>query len=92
MTQALNIKVDIISACIGRPIFFRMEVTMAKKGMRDFALQEENGNEIGFFSSKSPSQAALKAAKRGHKDIRIRELGTKKVHVFAGERVQVDKS
>ena len=65
---------------------------MAKKGMRDFALQEENGNEIGFFSSKSPSQAALKAAKRGHKDIRIRELGTKKAHVFAGERVQVDKS
>ena len=48
---------------------------MAKKGMRDFALQEENGNEIGFFSCKSPSQAALKAAKRGHKDIRIRELG-----------------
>ena len=33
----------------------------------------------------------LKAANRGQTDIRLRELGTKKVHMFAGERVQVDK-
>ena len=33
----------------------------------------------------------MKAANRGHTDIRLRELGTKKVHVFTGERVQVDK-
>ena len=33
----------------------------------------------------------LKAANRGHTDIKLRERGTKKVHVFTGERVQVDK-
>jgi hypothetical protein len=33
----------------------------------------------------------LKAANRGHKDIRLRERGTKKVHMFAGERKQVKK-
>jgi hypothetical protein len=36
-------------------------------------------------------QAALKAANRGHTDIKLRERGTKKLHVFTGERVQVDK-
>ena len=30
-------------------------------------------------------------ANRGHKDIRLRERGTKKVHIFAGERVKVKK-
>ena len=35
-------------------------------------------------------QAALKAANRGHTDIKLRERGTKKLHVFTGERVQVD--
>jgi hypothetical protein len=33
----------------------------------------------------------LKAANRGHTDIRLRERGTKKVHIFEGERVQVKK-
>ena len=36
-------------------------------------------------------QAALKAANRGYTDIKLRERGTKKVHVFTGEMVQVDK-
>jgi len=36
-------------------------------------------------------QAALKAANRGYTDIKLRERGTKKLHVFTGERVQVDK-
>ena len=36
-------------------------------------------------------QAALKAANRGYTDIKISERGTKKVHIFTGERVQVDK-
>jgi hypothetical protein len=40
---------------------------------------------------KSPRQAALKATNRGHTDIKLRERGTKKLHVFTGERVQVDK-
>jgi hypothetical protein len=64
---------------------------MVEKEMRNFALRDLEGNEIGVFTDKSPRQAALKAANRGHTDIRLRERGTKKVHVFTGERVQVDK-
>jgi hypothetical protein len=30
--------------------------------MRNFALRDENGNEIGVFRGRSPRQAALKAA------------------------------
>jgi hypothetical protein len=59
--------------------------------MRNFALRDAEGNEIGVFTGKSPRQAALKAANRGYTDIKLRERGTKKVHVFTGERVQVDK-
>ena len=40
---------------------------------------------------KTARQAALKAANRGHTDIRLRERGTKKIHVFTGERKQVKK-
>ena len=64
---------------------------MAEKEMRNFALRDENGNEIGIFTGKAPRQAALKAANRGYTDIKLRERGTKKLHVFTGERVQVDK-
>jgi hypothetical protein len=59
--------------------------------MRNFALRDAQGNEIGVFTGKSPRQAALKAANRGYTDIKLRERGTKKVHVFVGERIQVDK-
>jgi hypothetical protein len=58
---------------------------------RNFALRDEKGNEIGVFTGKQPRQAALKAANRGITDIRLRERGTKKVHIFTGERVQVTK-
>ena len=64
---------------------------MAENEMRNFALRDEKGNEIGVFTGRSPRQAALKAANRGHTDIRLRERGTMKVHVFTGERMQVDK-
>jgi hypothetical protein len=57
---------------------------IAEKETRNFALRDKEGNEIGVFSGKSPRQAALKAANRGH-------TGTKKVHLFQGERVQVPK-
>jgi len=53
---------------------------------RNFALRDAEGNEIGVFTGKQPRQAALKAANRGYTDIRLRERGTKKVHVFEGER------
>lgn len=58
---------------------------------RYFALRDENGNEIGIFAGKQPRQAALKAANRGHTKIKLRERGTKKVHVFEGKRKHVKK-
>ena len=64
---------------------------MAAKEMRNFALRDKDSNEIGIFTGKAPRQAALKAANRGHTDIRLREKGTKKIHVFTGERKQVKK-
>ena len=53
--------------------------------------RDKDANEIGVFTGKSARQAALKAANRCHTDIRLHERGTKKVHIFIGERVQVDK-
>ena len=64
---------------------------MAEKETRNFALRDKKGNEIGVFAGKSPRQAALKVANRGHTDIRLREKGTKKIHIFHGKRVQVKK-
>ena len=54
---------------------------MAEKEIRNFALRDKDGNEIGIFTGKAPRQAALKAANRGHSDIKLRERGTKKVGV-----------
>ncbi len=68
-----------------------MDKKMTKKEARNFALRDKDGNEIAVFTGKSPRQAALKAANRGYTDIRLREKGTKKVHLFEGKRVQVDK-
>ena len=64
---------------------------MTEKAARNFALRDAKGNEIGIFSGKQPRQAALKAANRGHTDIKLRERGTKRVHIFTGERKQVKK-
>jgi hypothetical protein len=56
--------------------------------MRNFVLRDEDGNEHGVFTGKQPRQAALKAANRGTgtktkpDTIRLRERGTKKMHVF----------
>jgi len=55
---------------------------------RNFVLRDENGNEHGVFTGKQPRQAALKAANRGDgtkskpQIIRLRECGTKKIHVY----------
>jgi hypothetical protein len=62
-----------------------------EKETRNFALRDDKGNEIGVFTGKSPRQAALKAANRSHKKIKLRERGTKKVHIFEGSRLQVIK-
>jgi len=64
---------------------------MAENEKRNFALRDAQGDEIGVFTGKQPRQAALKAANRGYTDIKLRERGTKNMHVFTGERVLVDK-
>jgi hypothetical protein len=57
---------------------------------RNYVLREKNGKETGVFTGNQPRQAALKAANRskGSKskpvEIRLRERGTKKVHIYKG--------
>ena len=54
------------------------------------------GEEKHVFTGKTPRQAALKAATRGFKDIRLRERGrrnkdgTYSIHVFKGDVKIVD--
>lgn len=60
-------------------------------GKRNFALRE-NGSEDSVFSGNTPRQAALKAARRldpanseddaDRVEIRLRERGTDRVHVY----------
>ncbi len=58
--------------------------------MKNYVLLAKNGKEAGIFTGIQPRQAALKAANRskGTKskpvEIRLRERGTKKVHIFKG--------
>ena len=61
---------------------------------RNFALRQTDGSESSVFSGRTPRQAALKAARRldpapseddaGKTEIRLREKGTKKVHIYDG--------
>lgn len=68
---------------------------MAKTKRRHFVLRDKNGKEAGVFAGNQPRQAALKAANRsrGTKakpvEIRLRETGTKKVHIYKGWRETV---
>jgi hypothetical protein len=58
--------------------------------IRNFVLREKNGKEWGLFKGHQPRQAALQAANRskGTKskpiEFRLRERGTKRVHIFKG--------
>ena len=57
---------------------------------KNFVLLDKNDQDTDtVFASRQPRGAALKAATRGHTDIRLRERGTNRVHVFVGERKQV---
>jgi hypothetical protein len=63
-------------------------------GKRNFALRESGGEETSVFSGNTPRQAALKAARRvdpsrsedrakdQRTEIRLREKGTDKVHIY----------
>lgn len=63
-------------------------------GKRNFALREGQGDENSVFSGNTPRQAALKAARRlspasseqsaGKTELRLREKGTDKVHIYEG--------
>ena len=60
-------------------------------GKKYFVLMEGGKDTSQVFASRQPRGAALKAATRGHTDIRLRERGTKRVHVFTGRIDIVDK-
>jgi hypothetical protein len=58
---------------------------------KTFVLLKGNADTNVVFRNKQPRGAALKAASRGHKKIRLRERGTNRVHVFTGTRTKVAK-
>ena len=57
-----------------------------------FVLQEDGDDTATVFCSRQARGAALKAASRGHTQIRLRERGTSRVHVFKGWREEVATS
>ena len=66
------------------------EVIQMADGKKYFVLMENGKDTTQVFASKHPG-AALKAATRGHTDIKLRERGTKRVHHFTGSISMVDK-
>jgi hypothetical protein len=64
--------------------------------IKNFILRKKNGTEEGVFTGRQPRQAALKAANRlgGTKsvpvELRLRERGTKKIHIFKGWKQMMD--
>lgn len=63
---------------------------MAARPKKNFVLMKDGKDTDIVFSNAQPRGAALKAATRGHTDIRLRERGTKRVHVFKGWRKEVE--
>ncbi len=61
----------------------------AAKEKKNFVLMEDGKDTNIVFSNAQPRGAALKAAARGYTEIRLRERGTKRVHVFKGGRKEV---
>ena len=63
-------------------------------GKRNFELRESDGTESGVFSGNYPRQAALKAARKlepapseadaDQQELRLRERGTNKLHIYEG--------
>ena len=48
-----------------------------------------NRDTSHVFTGSQPRRAALKAATRGFKDVRLRERGTDRLHIFRGSRKRV---
>tara|TARA_B100001094_G_C18129043_1_gene771178 strand:+ start:410 stop:673 length:264 start_codon:yes stop_codon:yes gene_type:complete len=57
---------------------------------KNFVLMIDGKDTEHVFSNRQPRGAALKAATRGFTNIRLRERGTKRVHVFNGWMEEVD--
>ena len=57
--------------------------------VRYFVLQKGTSDTNHVFTGRQPRQAALKAATRGFTDIKLRERGRKRVHIFTGTRKRV---
>jgi hypothetical protein len=61
-------------------------------GKRNFGMRESDGSESGVFSGNTPRQAAMKAARRldpgpseadaDRQELRLRERGTDKIHIY----------
>lgn len=69
---------------------------MAKgSSARKYYALRRGSKEVAVFTGRQPRQAALKAASRGHTDIRLRERGARNkdrtytIHVFRGSRSKV---
>ena len=60
-------------------------------GKKYFVLMEGGKDTTQVFASKQPRGAALKAATRGHTDIKLRERGTNVFTHFTGSISMVDK-
>ena len=64
--------------------------------MRNFILVNNDGTEKGIFTGNQPRQAAMKAANRSEGtqaspvEIKLRERGTQKIHVYLAWRELVD--
>lgn len=81
-----------MSACVLEPHGGPKTMARNDEDKRNFALRESNGTESSVFSGHTPRQAALKAARRlepgsseseaDRTEIRLREKGTKKVHIY----------
>lgn len=50
------------------------------------------GADNQIFQNVYPRDAALKAATRGYDYIKLLQIGTPRIHVFAGERERIDAS
>ena len=55
-------------------------------GKKYFVLMENGEDTSQVFVNSQPRGAALKAARRGHTSIDLRERGTNRVHCFEGWR------
>ena len=60
-------------------------------GKKYFVLMENGEDTSQVFVNSQPRGAALKAARRGHTNIDLRERGTNRVHCFEGWRTQESK-